>query len=103
MTCAFLTACRVLVIVMPAYPGALAPVYEGSTMGDLGKILVGLGAFLLVVGLILWLTADKLQWVGRLPGDIRIERQGFQFYAPLMTCILLSVGLILALWLFNRF
>jgi len=69
----------------------------------LGKILVSLGAVLIVVGLGLWLVADKLSWVGRLPGDIRIERPGFQFYAPLMTSLLLSIGLTLAFWLFNRF
>jgi hypothetical protein len=69
----------------------------------LGKILVSLGAVLIIVGLVLWLVADKLSWVGRLPGDIRIERPGLQFYAPLMTSLLLSVGLTLALWLYNRF
>ena len=72
-------------------------------MENLGKIFVSLGALLIVVGLVLWLAADKLSWVGRLPGDIRIERPGFQFYAPLMTSLLLSVGLTLALWLCNRF
>ena len=71
-------------------------------MEHLGKMLVSLGALLIVVGLGLWLVADKLSWVGRLPGDIRIDRPGFQFYAPLMTSLLLSVGLTLALWLFNR-
>jgi len=69
----------------------------------LGKILVSLGALLIVVGLGLWLVADKLPWLGRLPGDIRIDRPGFQFYAPLMTSLLLSVGLTLALWLFNKY
>jgi DUF2905 family protein len=72
-------------------------------MEYLGKILVSLGALLIVVGLGLWLAADKLSWVGRLPGDIRIERPGWHFYAPLMTSLLLSIGLTLALWLFNRF
>jgi H+/Cl- antiporter ClcA len=72
-------------------------------MENLGKILVSLGALLIVVGLILWLAADKLSWFGRLPGDIRIERPGFQLYAPLMTSVLLSVGLSLALWLVNKF
>ena len=72
-------------------------------MEHLGKILVGLGALLIVVGLGLWLVADKLSWVGRLPGDIRLARPGFQFYAPLMTSLLLSIGLTLALWLFHRF
>ena len=72
-------------------------------MAQLGKVLVSLGALLIVVGLGLWLVADKLSWVGRLPGDIRIARPGFQFYAPLMTSLLLSVGLTLALWLCNKF
>ena len=72
-------------------------------MAQLGKILVSLGALLSVVGLVLWLVADKLSWVGRLPGDIRIDRPGVQFYAPLMTSLLVSVGLTLALWLFNKF
>jgi Protein of unknown function (DUF2905) len=69
----------------------------------LGKMLVSIGVVLIVVGLLFWLTADKLSWFGRLPGDIRIERPGFQLYAPLMTSLLLSVGLTLAFWLFNRF
>lgn len=72
-------------------------------MEHLGKILVSLGALLIVVGLGLWLVADKLSWVGRLPGDIRIERPGWHFYAPLMTSLLLSIGLSLVLWLYNRF
>ena len=72
-------------------------------MEYLGKILVSLGALLIVVGLLCWLAADKLSWFGRLPGDLRIERPGFQLYAPLMTSLLLSVGLTLAFWLFNKF
>ena len=72
-------------------------------MPQLGKMLVSIGILLTVVGLLFWLAADKLSWFGRLPGDIRIERPGFQFYAPLMTSILISIGLTLAFWLFNRF
>jgi hypothetical protein len=71
-------------------------------MDQLGKLLMGLGALLLGVGLLLWLAADKLSWVGRLPGDIRVTRPGFQLYVPLMTSLLLSLGLSLALWLFNK-
>jgi hypothetical protein len=72
-------------------------------MQQIGKILVSLGAGLLVVGLLLWLMADKLHWVGRLPGDVRIDRPGFQLYMPLMTSLLLSVILTGVLWLYNRF
>ena len=72
-------------------------------MEHLGKMLVGVGAVLVVVGLVVWLAADKLSWFGRLPGDIRLNRPGFQLYAPLLTSLLLSIGLTLALWLFNKF
>ena len=72
-------------------------------MENLGKMLVSIGVLLTIVGLMLWLAADKLSWFGRLPGDIRIARPGFQFYAPLMTSLLISIGLTLTLWLFNRF
>ena len=76
---------------------------KSFVMEHLGKMFVGVGAVLVVVGLGLWFAADKLSWFGRLPGDIRIERPGFQLYAPLMTSVLLSVGLTLALWLVNKF
>jgi hypothetical protein len=72
-------------------------------MQHLGKLLVSIGVLLTVAGLILWLAADKLSWFGRLPGDIHIEKPGFQLYAPLMTSLLISLGLTLAFWLFNRF
>jgi H+/Cl- antiporter ClcA len=72
-------------------------------MENLGKMLVSIGVLVTVVGCILWLAADKLSWLGRLPGDIRVERPGFQFYAPLMTSLLISIGLTLTLWFFNRF
>ena len=72
-------------------------------MENLGKMLVSIGVLLTVVGLMLWLAADRLSWFGRLPGDIRIERPGFQFYAPLMTSLLISLALTLTFWLFNRF
>lgn len=72
-------------------------------MEHLGKMLVSLGALVIVMGLLLWLMADKLSWLGRLPGDIRLARPGFQLYAPLMTSLLLSIGVSLVLWLFNKF
>ncbi|MGE3537160.1 MAG: DUF2905 domain-containing protein [Candidatus Tectimicrobiota bacterium] len=74
-------------------------------MEQLGKMLVSLGAGLCLLGLLLWFLAEKISlgWFGRLPGDIRLERPGFQFYAPLTTMLLLSLGLSLLLWLFNKF
>ena len=72
-------------------------------MQGVGKMLVGLGALLILVGLVLWLAGGKLSWFGNLPGDIRIERPGFRLYAPLTTMLLLSVGISLVLWLVSRF
>ena len=72
-------------------------------MEQLGKLIIGLGIALIVVGLCIWLAADKLSWFGSLPGDVKIERPGFRFYAPITTMILLSVGLSPLFWLFGKF
>ena len=68
---------------------------------DLGKLLMGAGLILLVAGGLLTLMG-KLPWLGRLPGDLYIERDNFRFYFPLGTSILLSVVLSVLLWLFRR-
>ncbi len=67
---------------------------------DLSRVLIGLGLVLLAAGL-LWPLFAKVG-LGRLPGDIVIERENFTFYFPLMTTILLSVVLSLVFWLFSR-
>ncbi|RDI95661.1 DUF2905 domain-containing protein [Meiothermus sp. QL-1] len=62
-----------------------------------GRILLFIGLFLVLLGLI-WLYAPGLlNWFGRLPGDIRIERDGFRFYFPLTSMLLVS--LLLSLFL----
>jgi len=67
-----------------------------------GKLVMAAGAILLLVGGLMVL-AGKSGWIGRLPGDIRIQREGFTFYFPLATSILLSVILTLVLnFLFRR-
>jgi hypothetical protein len=62
--------------------------------------LIILGIVLLVLGL-LWPLLAKLG-LGRLPGDIVVEREGFRFYFPLMTSVIVSLVLSLLLWLFRR-
>ena len=63
-----------------------------------GWILVIIG--LLVAGIgIVWLFAPSIPLLGKLPGDIRIERENFRFYFPLTTCILLSLLLTGIMWL----
>ena len=64
------------------------------------KALIVAGLTILVIGL-LWPWLSKLP-LGRLPGDIVLEREGFRFYLPLTTGILLSLIVSLVIWLFRR-
>jgi hypothetical protein len=80
--------------------------------GNLGKLLIGIGATVMVVGGLM-LLADRssvvgslLGWLGKLPGDIYIKRDNFTFFFPLGTSIVLSIALSLvfyiASWIFRR-
>jgi hypothetical protein len=64
------------------------------------RLLVVLGLVLLAAGL-LWPWLGKLP-LGRLPGDILVQREGFRFYFPLTTLLLVSALVSLLLWLFRR-
>ncbi|HEX7927501.1 MAG TPA: DUF2905 domain-containing protein [bacterium] len=66
-----------------------------------GKLLIVLGVVLVVAGVLLQF-AGKIPWLGRLPGDVSIQRENFSFYFPITTCIVLSVVLSLLFWLFRR-
>jgi len=61
---------------------------------NFGRLLFWLGLSFVAVGLILQL-APQIPWLGKLPGDIRIQRPGFSFTFPLTTCVLISVVLTL--------
>jgi DUF2905 family protein len=66
----------------------------------LARFLIVLGLAILVAGL-LWPFLSRIG-LGRLPGDIVIERENMTFYFPLMTCLLLSVVFSLVFWIVNR-
>ena len=66
----------------------------------MSRWLIILGVVLIAAGL-LWPLVQKLG-LGRLPGDIVIERENFRFYFPIVTSLVISVALSLILWLFNR-
>lgn len=70
-------------------------------MSELGRALIVLGVVVAVVGVLL-VTFDRVPWVGRLPGDVHVQRGNWTFYFPLGTSILLSVILTLVLWLIGR-
>jgi len=68
---------------------------------SLGRTLVIAGFLLVLVGLVLTF-GPQVPWLGRLPGDIRIERPGFRLYLPITTCLLLSAAVSLVLWVLGR-
>lgn len=68
-----------------------------------GKLLILLGLGLVFVGVLVYFLHDKLHWLGRLPGDIRVERDNFRLYIPLATCLLLTLVANLVIWLVRRF
>jgi hypothetical protein len=65
-----------------------------------GPVLVALGVALVVIGLLVW--SGALSWFGRLPGDIRIERESVHIYVPLVSMLLVSAALSLLLYLIRR-
>jgi uncharacterized membrane protein YidH (DUF202 family) len=70
-------------------------------LGAFGKMLILLGIFIILVGLLL-MAGDKIPWLGKLPGDIIIRKKNFTFYFPLATCILISLILTLVFTLFRK-
>ena len=74
-------------------------------MRDLGKMLLGFGVLMVILGGILLFGGNlsgKVPWLGRLPGDIHIQRGSWSFYFPLATCLLISIVLTLLFSLFGR-
>ena len=69
---------------------------------NLGRTLLAAGLLLTILGALLLLGA-RIPWLGRLPGDIHIERDGFRFSFPLTTCLLISGLLTLLLYVGGRF
>jgi len=67
----------------------------------IGRMLVLLGIILAAIGALI-LLAGKVSWIGRLPGDILIQKKNFTFYFPLATSILVSIVLTLLFWLMGR-
>jgi len=72
-----------------------------SPMNAIGRILILLGVVLVVMGVVL-LFGPKIPVLGKLPGDISIERKGYALYVPITTCVLISIVLTLLMWLLGR-
>lgn len=68
------------------------------------KYIILIGAALVLIGIAVYFFGDKFSWLGRLPGDIRVEgKNGGGFYFPIVTCIVVSLILNLLIVLIRRF
>ena len=67
----------------------------------IGALIIVAGLAAAVVGLLVWMGA--LSWFGRLPGDIRIERDGVRIYVPIVSMLLASVAISLILWIARKY
>ena len=70
-------------------------------MPAIGKMLVFTGVVMIVVGLV-FQFADRIPFLGRLPGDISIQRERFSFYFPITTCIIISIILSILFAIFRN-
>jgi uncharacterized membrane protein len=68
-----------------------------------GKWIIIAGILIIVIGIIIYFFHDKLNWLGKLPGDIRIEKENFRFYFPITTMIIVSVLLTILINVFKKF
>ena len=68
-----------------------------------GKYIIVAGCIIVTAGIIIYFFHDKLHWIGRLPGDIRIEKENFKFYFPITTMIIFSLAATLVVQLVKRF
>ncbi|MDI9861447.1 DUF2905 domain-containing protein [Flectobacillus roseus] len=70
----------------------------------MGKLIMIIGGMLVLGGAVIYLLEDKIRWdwLGNLPGDIRIEKGNFKLYFPLMTSILLTFVVNVLIWIFKK-
>ena len=71
-------------------------------MQEIGKFVFIIGLILIAAGALLWRFPGLFGWMGKLPGDISVQKGNFSFYFPIVTCVLLSIILTLLSWLFRR-
>ena len=58
---------------------------------ETGKGIIIIGVFIILIGVVIYFFHDKLNWIGKFPGDIKIEKENFRFYFPFTTMILFSL------------
>lgn len=70
---------------------------------DTGKWIILLGIIIVAMGMVIYFFHDKLHWLGKLPGDIRIEKENVRFYFPITTMIIVSILLTLIVNIIKKF
>jgi len=70
---------------------------------ETGKYVIAFGLLIVAAGLIIYFFHDKLHWIGRLPGDIRIEKENYRFYFPITTMIIFSLLVTLIIRIIRKF
>ena len=70
---------------------------------ETGKWVIATGALIMLVGLVIYFFHDKFHWIGRLPGDIRIENENSRFYFPITTMIILSILITIVVNIIKKF
>jgi len=67
------------------------------------KVLIITGIVLVIIGITWYFFGNRFSWLGRLPGDIRVEKENLRFYFPITTMILVSIVISLLLYLVKKF
>lgn len=70
---------------------------------ETGKWIIAAGVLIVVAGVTIYFFHDKLNWIGRLPGDIRVEKENFRFYFPITTMIIFSILVTVIIQVVKRF
>ena len=70
---------------------------------ETGKYVIAFGLLIVAAGLIIYFFHDKLHWIGRLPGDIRIEKENYRFYFPITTMIIFNLLVTLIIRIIRKF
>jgi len=72
-------------------------------MQNAGKYIITLGIVFVIIGLLFYFAGNKLNWLGKLPGDIRLEKENFKFYFPITTLVLVTILINIIIKIFHFF
>ena len=68
-----------------------------------GKYIIASGIFIVIAGVLIYFFHDYFKWFGKLPGDIRIVKENYRFYFPIVTMIIISIAITLIINILKRF